>query len=279
MGSTVIIGKGDISAEINMENSQMFSLSSKGIEVMWNGGAPEARRARNGWQNSEFIMFPIIGAANNNTVLIEGKKFPMGKHGITRDLPWHTIFLTSSSARMTQTYEAGQEVKNSKGFISVFPKSFMLTKTYSIENKKKFDGLQFVFRLDIEPLSDYLPYAAGWHPGFRNYGGVIEVVDKSVETMISEKSVMESEGNAIMLRDSSSVRYRNSKFGLTIRHDFGHTQAWDRGEGLVAIEPVSAEALSHVPDSGSGELGSLRGYRRLARGSSQRFTAEIEINA
>jgi len=242
---------------------------------MWAGGAPEGRNPEIGWKNSEYLMFPIIGAAHKDTIRLEGEDFPMAQHGLSRDLPWNVVLHDPDKLVMVQSYEAGEEVMNSKGFISVFPESFTITKAYAIEEDAHSGSARFVLSIDIEAGSDLI-YGIGWHPGWRNIDGGI-IVLPSTNSAFAESNVREAEGNAMMLSGVKGVEYKNSEFELEMVHDFGNTLLWDRGEGLVAIEPVSAMAVRRIPGSQGKDLGELEGYTRLVRGEIKTFTAIISI--
>ena len=72
--ATIKMANGGTEIELNLANRQLFSLKRNGVEVMWPGGAPESKRPKTGWPNSEIVMFPIIGAAPDDKIRI-GVKF------------------------------------------------------------------------------------------------------------------------------------------------------------------------------------------------------------
>lgn len=280
MARTIRIGKGNLSAEINLENSQMFSLIRNGKEVMWNGGGPEGRKAEKGWQNSEYIMFPIIGAATNGKVMIEREQYYMTQHGISRDLPWSSTYSDSNSIIMQQTYEAYRTVKSGKGTVSMYPASFKIIKSYTIQGDTTDRNESMLrFRIYVNAMDD-MAYTVGWHPAFRNAeGGTVTVVGtgKDRKRVIDERKVTHAEGSAMLFKDSKAVKFNSGDFTLLVEHNFGCTQLWDRGEGLVAIEPVAAPALKLTPHSDVIELEKIEGYRKLARNTYDHFSATIRI--
>jgi len=275
-GVTIKIGDRKTTAEINLMNSQLFSLKRKDVEVMWGGGAPEGYRPKSGWQNSMIEMFPVIGAPVAGRILIDGNYFPMAQHGIARDLPWEMTRSNSYSATFEQVYEGGQEVPSKKGTISVFPRSYWLTKTYEISQGT------LVFTLEVQNPSDkMLPYAVGWHPAFRAVeGSILKVLQgREQKDCIPLHRVREANGNVLEFDNSDAIKYENTEFSLALNHNFGRTQIWDKGEGLVALEPISAFSMSRAPvNTKETELGLQQGYKNLKRGERATFKANINIS-
>ena len=115
---TLLISNGGTYAELNTENGQLFSLMRGRVEVMWPGGAPAERRPAAGWQNSEIVMFPIVGAAPEDRFLVGSLGSFMNQHGLSRYMEWKDISSRSDRIEMKQVYRAGDVVKgkeNKKG--------------------------------------------------------------------------------------------------------------------------------------------------------------------
>lgn len=283
---TAKIRNGGTSAEINLDNGQMFSLAHHDVDVMWNGGAPEGMRCTNGWQNSEIVMFPIVGGALDNQLLVEGKSYPMGKHGLSRDLPWCVSGPYSgsigNSIAFQQSYRAYTEVKNKDGFFSIFPKSFTLTKSYSIDEKGT-----LTFKLEVDSYSDNLPFAVGWHPAIRTGKDSTFDVIGTKDDMFPVKAVMfpigivnKSKGNVLVYDNSNMVILKNKGFDVLFTHDFNHTMLWNRDEGCTAIEPITSLSLSRIAQTKGSEkldIALLPEYMKLKRDETKTFLAKIEI--
>jgi hypothetical protein len=282
-GNVITISRGSTVARINPENGQLFSLVRAGTEVMWKGGAPEGERPASGWQNSEFVMFPIVGSALRG-VHIRGATFPVAKHGIARDLPW-SMESTPDTVIAVQAYTGGREVQRGKGETSVFPCSYRLTKLYHVAEELRAWG-RLIFSVEIRNTSDaVLPYAVGWHPAFAAQNpkeSAIEVLDGPLYAPIYSSrlgAVRRAEGNVVIVENSARVTYDTLNFSVMLKHNFGNTQIWHTGEGLVALEPMTAASLSRRGREGPVDILSCPGFRKLAPGMSETFTAEVAVQA
>lgn len=276
---TVAISGASISAEINAKNSQLFSLKRENVDVMWPGGAPESRRPKTGWQNSSPEMFPIIGSAPGDKILVDGIYYQMVQHGIARDLPWELTRSNSQSVTFEQAYDAMSEVPSSKG-TSKFPRCYWLTKTYEIKQS------ELTYTLEIYNKSARtMPYFVGWHPAFRSLEpSMLKVMQENAQkTSLTLSKIREAPRNTIEFIGSNKVRYENNEFSLILSHNFadlnsGGTQIWDRGDGCVAIEPISGSALSWLPkEAGDVELALQPGCRILKPGKNAVYTASLSV--
>ncbi len=275
MNGTIKISRHGTTAEINTLNAQLFSLMRTGTEVMWNGGAPMGYGATSGWPNSEIVMFPIVGRAPNDSITINGKPFPMEKHGISRDMPWK-IYEHSGVVMMVQIYEAGKEVQSTKSeHISVFPRSFKLTKSYEIIET----GL--VFKIKVENASAHtMPYSIGWHPAFRALeNSTIKCFGKDPleSTEMQLETIRGNKGNVAVIEGCNIISYKTPEFRVYFSHNFGNTQIWDKGEGLVCIEPITAVSLSRSAQTESPDLLLRKDFKDLGAGQVDSFTAQICI--
>jgi galactose mutarotase-like enzyme len=108
VAESIKLKKSDITAKINPENWQLYSLKRGNKEVMWKGGAPKQEKPDKGWQNSEIIAFPIFGPAVDGVIVYKGKEYPMGQHGLSRRLPWNEVKRTDESIIFTQHYTANE---------------------------------------------------------------------------------------------------------------------------------------------------------------------------
>ena len=284
-GPTVKISNGATTAEINLANGQLFSLVRDGKELMWRGGAPEPARPKSGWQNSEIIMFPIVGAAAGGRISIDGKPYPMAQHGIARDLSWESTW-TWNRITLVQQYDAGSTVERrdasgknvtdagGNDVVSSYPRSYILTKSYSIGE----DG-KLRIRIEIENLSDEpMDYAMGWHPAFvaPDAGTITPSADGG--TTLSLNQVRATNMHVVAADVSDTITYRIAGAVLKLKHNFGRAQFWDEGKGYVALEPITAPSLSRLGDGPEIDLSSV-GYRTLLRGQKETFEAEIEVQA
>ncbi|MDE1868914.1 MAG: hypothetical protein KGH60_03035 [Candidatus Micrarchaeota archaeon] len=260
--------------EINLANQQLFSLKRNGVEVMWPGGAPESRRPKTGWPNSEIVMFPIIGAAPNDKIRIGDKEYPMGQHGIARYIPWRIIDPGTFSVNMVQYHYGQEEIRGKNKQISVFPEPYRLAKTYFLS-----ESGDLCFKIDVSSESDNnLHFALGFHPAFLVPNGAGAVANRSSNdsTTLRLSEVRKAEGCAMRFEDSRAIEYLTDSFKVTMTHNFGMTQVWDKGEGYVAIEPITAPSLSATrqPDA---ELGAMPRYITLRGHGHMSFFGTIKV--
>ncbi|MDE1856989.1 MAG: hypothetical protein KGH98_02800 [Candidatus Micrarchaeota archaeon] len=273
--TTKVIKIGDkaLAALINPHNSQMYSLKSGGVEVMWGGGGPGEKPAK-GWPSSEIVMFPIVGPAPKERIRVNGKAYPMSQHGIARDLPWEIVEQKPNSVTMVQVYEAGGRVTGKKGAVSEFPISYRLTKTYSIDN----GALNFNLVVENTGEND-MPYAVGWHPTFRALENSFVEVRNGHDFVGSApiERIAEAGGNVMVFEKSNRVVYATPEFHVVMEHDFGILQLWNKGEGLVGIEPITAVKMNEPVKGMDAELSGQPGYETLLRGKSATYTVSILV--
>ncbi len=271
---TALISNGGTYAELNLKNGQLFSLMRGRVEVMWPGGAPADRRPATGWQNSEIVMFPIVGAAPEDRFLIGERGCLMNQHGLSRYMEWEDILSRSDRIEMKQVYHAGEVVAGKTP--CSFAGSYTLAKSYALDG----DG-KLTFTLELKNNSDIdFRFAAGWHPAFRsvNNGTLIAGHGPVMSIPIRLEDVRNAAGNVMRFDDSGNVIYRTSRFTVVMAHTFGGSQVWDRGEGLVAIEPITSPSLSRRQHGNAPiDINAQEDYRWLRRGAPVELQAAVSI--
>ncbi len=109
-----------LKVELNPQGAEIISIIGKGdnINYMW-------KRDKSLWGSSAPILFPIVGALNNDTCLIEGKEYHMTQHGFAR----HNVFITDqvSPVRVDFTLESNEKI------ITQYPYQFRLIISYELE--------------------------------------------------------------------------------------------------------------------------------------------------
>jgi hypothetical protein len=97
------LGYGNI--KVGWYQGNIVSVICKGKKYFHGGGKPDYLKDdydRLGWQNSELIMFPIIGPVENFQMEVCGQKYPMDQHGIARHLDFSQENLLADSAVFLQ---------------------------------------------------------------------------------------------------------------------------------------------------------------------------------
>ncbi|QQG40031.1 MAG: hypothetical protein HYS81_01310 [Candidatus Aenigmatarchaeota archaeon] len=280
MLSAIRLEKGDLAAEINELNAQLYSLArrnadGKPVEFMWGGGSPDpTAEERTGWQNSEVLMGPTVGPSRDDAITIGGTRYPMQQHGLLRDLDWipDTDDTGDDYAIFAAHYDAGTPVPSRKNpnVHSIFPFSFAATKKYALRSGELSMKLQ-ITNTSREPM----PYAAGWHPAFRTSGRDLqETIDAGTGpwTLLNTRRKTAANG-CIKFPGSNSALYKGVDRTVEISSDFGNTMVWaPEGQKQVCIEPVTALSSSEH----DGELSERPGYILLEAGRAVTYRAEID---
>lgn len=130
------------------QGAELISLQpTYGSELLWEGDkAVWGRRAPN--------LFPIVGALKNDTLIHEGKKYPMTKHGFARDRRFSLVRLSRQSC--TWVLKDDEETRKQ------YPFPFELIITYTVQVS------HLVVHYHVRNPGDKpLPASLGAHPAFR----------------------------------------------------------------------------------------------------------------
>lgn len=137
-----------LQVSIRNQGAELTSLFDKThqIEHLWQGD-PEIW----GWHAPN--LFPVIGACLHNQLLIEGKTYPMEKHGFTRHTEFTLIRATATQALFSLRHTA-------QTFAS-FPYQFDFQIEYILEGKR----LKTTYRV-INEDQKTIYFSVGGHPAF-----------------------------------------------------------------------------------------------------------------
>lgn len=146
-GNFVTITSGDLTARINPIGAELWSLTDRlGREYMtdadpafWTGHAP--------------LLFPIVGAVNNNRYRLDGREYVLPKHGFARHSSFAVVEADRGHAmfRLTDTEETR----------AVYPFAFALEMLLRIEGS----SLCMEARITNTGL-EAMPFSFGFHPAF-----------------------------------------------------------------------------------------------------------------
>lgn len=151
----ISIRSNQLAAMINPLGAELSSLKdAEGRELMtdadpafWTGRAP--------------ILFPVVGRVHDDTILVDGERYPLGKHGFARRSMFDVAEVTPDSAvfRLVDSLETR----------AAYPFPFLLEMAFAI------DGATLAMTATIGNIGDApLPASFGWHPAFAwplPYGG------------------------------------------------------------------------------------------------------------
>jgi galactose mutarotase-like enzyme len=280
--ATITISNGGTTAMLNRNNGQLFSLMRGGVEAMWDGASPAKFVPFKGWpNNSELVMFPIVGAAPEGKLTIRGKQFEVAaRHGPSRYLPWEITGTGENIVIMRQSYRGNTEVVAPGKGRSILPYSHELEKTYKLDK----DG-SLSFELAVKNTSDeVLPFQVGWHPTFRvpkdltgeNPPRLSVSAVPAVPDAVTLENIRLAEGNVMLFEESTAILYKSGEFNLFFSHRFGNTLVWNKGDGFLGIEPISSVPFGRM-NRANTDMARLDKLARLDPGQSMKFDARIGI--
>lgn len=147
MPTSTCIANEFLSIEVSALGAEMQSATTRdGANWLWNGDAAF-------WTGRSPVLFPIVGKAPNDTLLIDGRPYPMAQHGFARR---REFALESASATACRyRLDASDETR------AVYPFDFRLSVEHSL------DGPALTIAATVENDGDSpMPFGLGFHPAF-----------------------------------------------------------------------------------------------------------------
>ncbi len=133
-------------AKLDTLGGELTGYLKDDVQYVWQGDPAF-------WSGHAPVLFPVVCALKNDSVLIEGKQYSMPKHGIARKREFTLSSKTEDSAVFSL-------MANDEG-LSMYPFRFELTVTHRIL-KNGFTTTYAVTNAD----SREMPFCIGGHPGF-----------------------------------------------------------------------------------------------------------------
>ena len=143
------ISSAHLQADIDPLGAQLYALrDAAGHDLQWNGD-PKI------WSGRAPILFPIVGELAGHRYLLDGKYYPLPRHGFARSKPFALIDATPSSALFRlrwddETYAA-------------YPFHFDLDIRFTIED----DRLTIAASAENRECAATMPASFGFHPALR----------------------------------------------------------------------------------------------------------------
>jgi galactose mutarotase-like enzyme len=148
MTDTIHIATDTMSAEFSTYGAEMRVLRDEAGRDLLSDGPPAY------WTGRAPLLFPIVGAVNRDTIRIDGKAYPMAKHGFARKSVFAVV--DHQSDRATFRLEADKATR------AQYPFDFRLDITFSIA------GATLTAEAVLtNPNETALPASFGFHPAFR----------------------------------------------------------------------------------------------------------------
>ncbi|MES2560455.1 MAG: aldose 1-epimerase family protein [Bacteroidota bacterium] len=137
-----------LSIQIADKGSELISIKDEttGFEYLWQAD-PEV------WARHAPILFPIVGKLKDNSLLVNGQRYPMSQHGFARDQFFQKVSET--------TDEVWYELASNDETKAVYPFSFTLRLGYQLTN----NTLTCLYEVTNND-SQSMYFSIGAHPGF-----------------------------------------------------------------------------------------------------------------
>ncbi|WP_151737665.1 aldose 1-epimerase family protein ['Paenibacillus yunnanensis' Narsing Rao et al. 2020] len=135
-------------AEISSLGAELISFKRKdnGTEYMWSGDAAY-------WTGRSPVLFPIIGAARNGAIQVDGQAYSIGNHGFAR----RSEFTLVESDDIHAVFRLTQDDKT----LAAYPYKFSLYLTYTLTGST----LEIAYRVE-NPDNQEIHFQLGTHPAF-----------------------------------------------------------------------------------------------------------------
>ncbi|NIJ07423.1 galactose mutarotase-like enzyme [Sphingomonas vulcanisoli] len=148
MSEIVSIKGAGLAAEINPLGAELHALrDADGRDLLWDGDPAF-------WTGRAPILFPVIGCVNGGVIRVDGKEYPMAKHGFARRRHFTVIAQDEGSA----TFSLADDDETRKSY----PFAFRLDIRFAIE------GEALTLTATAHNLGDTpMPASFGFHPALR----------------------------------------------------------------------------------------------------------------
>lgn len=289
MAETYTIECGAAMAAISTLGAEPVAWSVAGRDLLWSGDPAF-------WPRISPVLFPTVGRARGDEIRVGDKSYPMPIHGFAPESAFAAIKRSDDGVRLTLVDSAQTRRR--------YPFAFRLEVGYRLAA----DRLSVDFEIDNtghEPL----PFALGFHPGFRwpfadggrdGYTIEFEAEENPLAPVITGLGLFASErrpvplaGRRLAVSDdlfsreaicfleakSRSLRFVAPDGSAIVMHieNFPHLALWARpGAGFVSMEAWTGYG---DPDGFAGDIFHKPSMRALAPGERSRHAVRLEYAA
>lgn len=147
LGDMIELAGGTMRALLCLKGGELRAWSAEGRDLLWPGDPAW-------WDASAPLLFPVVGWARNGEVRIDGIARPMGVHGFAASRAFRVVERKAASCRL--------ELEDTEETRAAYPFAFRLAVAYTLTDA----GLAVAFEVANRGARP-MPYALGFHPGFR----------------------------------------------------------------------------------------------------------------
>jgi galactose mutarotase-like enzyme len=146
--SWIPLRSAELHAAVNPLGAQLSVLrDADGRDLLWNGDPAV-------WAGRAPILFPVVGELAGGKYHLEGKSYPLSRHGFARGKPFNVVAATASSA----TFRLSAD----ESTLAVYPFQFELDVRFAV------NGATLAVLASVRNLGNTnMPASFGFHPGFR----------------------------------------------------------------------------------------------------------------
>jgi galactose mutarotase-like enzyme len=145
---TFELKEGALTATVSAKGAELVSLRKDGVPYLYEGDAPKF------WNRSAPLLFPVVGRCVDDSWCVEGKTYPMPRHGFARDMTFEPVRGSDASVELS--------LEDSKATRARYPFAFELTASYALN----LGALEATYRLENREERS-IPFSFGLHPAFR----------------------------------------------------------------------------------------------------------------
>lgn len=216
-----------LDVKINTVGAELWEITDKrdGLSRLWNGD-PSV------WAKRSPTLFPIIGMVKNGRAQINGKTYPLDKHGILRTAEFALKEQTDDSVTFTLSSDEGTKTH--------YPYDFTLDVTYSLIN----DTVKVDWAVENKNSVD-MPFSMGGHPAFRTD----LTKDDSFEDYVF---LFDKKEDLVSLRidKNGEVRSDTTDFGTTCKLPLKYSYFDDDALIFKGLKSSSVTLISTVSSKG-----------------------------
>lgn len=275
------------SADVALRGAELRSWEVAGRSLLW---SPDPAI----WAETAPILFPVVGWTRNARIFVHGRSHPFGLHGFARERPF--VVLEQEPARVRLELASSDDTRE------LYPFDWRLVVEYRL------DGPTLVIAMQIHNTgATAMPYACGFHPGFRwpfaggdpeDYAILFDRPERADVPVISadglfthdlrpvpldgcrlplSRALMAKEALCFLNVESRELRFSHASGAAITVHleDFPHVALWSRTGGRF----LSIEAWTGHGDyvDADGDLFRKPSMRHLPPGSVGRHAAKFSF--